>query len=330
MKILSITVRAYRGSPNAVEPMRLYFTKPLEKMGHIVECFDHIEASNRLGKEKATDDLVALTKNGGFDAVFYQSAGTSEPVDVSALGTLKTRVPLFCWNSDDDWQWERWTHKLAPHFTWVVTTYPHIYEANKQRYSNLLLSQWGCLESFSEFDRAKDIPFSFAGAVYKIRNRDCRFLRKRAGLKAFGQGARLVNLGVPYLKGAFRFDLIAGPAIDFSKINEIWNRTRVSYTPLGGGPSGEVMSIKSRVFDMGCSGTLMLSEMAPNLERYYEPGKEFVVFSSLDDCAEKARYFLTNESERARIAEQYRRRTLGEHTWVRRFQQMFADAGLQA
>lgn len=91
---------------------------------------------------------------------------------------------------------------------------------------------------------------------------------------------------------------------------------------------GQVLSIKSRVFDMGRSGTLMLCEHSPNLERYYEPGRECITFAGLEDCAEKALWYLSHETERARIARNYQERTAREHTWQYRFRTLFQQLGL--
>ena len=181
----------------------------------------------------------------------------------------------------------------------------------------------GMSRSFSNFDRKKDIDFSFAGAVYAARSSDCRYLRRRAGLKCFGRGARLQRLGIPYFRGAFKLHWIAGKPLRYEGIYSVWNRTRVSYTPMTGGPQGEVLSIKARTFEMGLSGTLMLCEHSPHLERYYEPGRECITFETLADCAEKALWYLSHESERARIARNYYERTLREHMWGLRFTDLF-------
>jgi spore maturation protein CgeB len=325
MKILSVVRRAYYGSASVIEPMYLYFTEPLRELGHEVDAFDHFEAAASEGREGASETLARRVRDGGYDVVFYQTSG-AEPVDTQRLQPLAGSTPIVAWNSDDDWQWPT-TSRIYPNFSHMVTTYPQIFERNRVAYPKLLLSQWACLRA-TEAPLGKDIDFSFAGAVYKIRNAQCRALRKQAGLRCFGRGARMANLGIPYFRGAFRLPWLAGEAIDFASINEVWRRTRVSYTPLGGGPNGEVLSLKSRIFDMGCSGTLMLSEHAPDLERYYEPGRECVTFSGLADCAEKARFFLSHETERARIAARYRERTLEEHLWKHRFQRLFEQVGV--
>ncbi|MGC2331281.1 MAG: glycosyltransferase [Candidatus Acidiferrales bacterium] len=321
MRILSVVRQHYYGNPNAREPLSFFFTTPLLQMGHDVETFDHFEARRACGKDHATEQLISKIRGGAFDLVFYQTSG-DEPVDTSALADTAAGTCLAAWNSDDDWQWAT-TRRLASDFSYMITTYPHVYEQHRAEYPNLLLSQWGCLGLFSNFDRKKDIDFSFAGAVYAARSSDCRYLRRRAGLKCFGRGARLQRLGIPYFRGAFKLHWLAGKPLRYEGIYSVWNRTRVSYTPMTGGPQGEVLSIKARTFEMGLSGTLMLCEHSPHLERYYEPGRECITFETLADCAEKALWYLSHESERARIARNYYERTLREHMWGLRFTDLF-------
>jgi hypothetical protein len=326
MRILSVVRQHYYGNTNAREPLSFFFTAPLRQMGHDVETFDHFESRRAYGKDAATARLLEKIQGGAFDLVLYQTSG-EEPVDTAELAETARKTCLAAWNSDDDWQWNT-TRQCVSHFTYMITTYPHIYDQNRAACPNLLLSQWGCLGLFSYFERSKDIEFSFAGAIYAARSSACRYLRRRVGLECFGRGARLLRLGVPYFRGAFRLSRIAGAALGFEEINNIWNRTRVSYTPMTGGPHGEVLSLKSRTFDMGLSGTLMLCEHSPNLERYYEPGMECVTFETLEDCAEKALWYLSHESARARIARRYYERTLREHMWEHRFVDLFRQMGI--
>ncbi|MHC4915581.1 MAG: CgeB family protein [Planctomycetota bacterium] len=88
--------------------------------------------------------------------------------------------------------------------------------------------------------------------------------------------------------------------------------------------------IKGRNFEVpGCCGFL-LTGPAENLADYYRDGQEVVVFRSHDELVEGARYYLEHEDERAAIAEAGYRRTMEEHTYVRRFGDIFARMGLAA
>jgi hypothetical protein len=132
MRILSVVSKNYYGYPKAVEPMYLYFTVPLREMGYEVFTFDHYEAARVLGRERATESLLKRIKGDKFDLVLYQTSG-HEPVETEALCGLATKVCIAAWNSDDDWQWDT-TRRLARHFTFMITTYPHVYEENRSQY----------------------------------------------------------------------------------------------------------------------------------------------------------------------------------------------------
>lgn len=310
----------------AIEPMHLYFTVPIRGMGHDVETFDHNEASRALGRERATAALVERIEEGKFDVVFYQTSGR-EPVETAALADLSREFCIAAWNSDDDWQWET-TRQIAGHFTFMITTYPHIHEQNHVLYPNLLLSQWGCPGLFSG-GRMKDINFSFAGSIYGERNKACQYLRRKAGLVCFGRGSRMVRLGIPYFRGSLKFPWLSGEALEIQAVYEVWNRSRISYTPLEASSGQKVMQIKGRIFEMGLSGTMVLCGRNPLLDRYYESGEEIITFESLEDCADKAIWYLAHESERTRVVRNYRERTLREHMWTGRFTELFQRMGLK-
>jgi spore maturation protein CgeB len=235
------------------------------------------------------------------------------------------------WNCDDDWRWEEVGAPRAELFTHMVTTYRHVLEAHRQEHPNLLLSQWGCTGLGDGRDVTKDLPFSFVGSCYGPRVAQIAALRRRLGLRAFGKGVRAS--GGPLHRRARRLvarllripwyeDDLTLP--DQNAVKGVWNRSRISFTPLDSGPAS-TLQVKARVFDMGLSGTLMLAPAHEALHEWYEPGKEYVEFEDLDDCMEKARWYLAHEEERRAIAEAYRRRTVAEHLWTHRYAALFHD-----
>lgn len=327
MRMLAVVGRGYYGHRSVPEPMYLYFTSAPAQLGHEVLHFDHVKAAREHGVAAATAELEETIHREKPQVVLYQHAPTRpEPIDTSMFAGLRDRCCIAAWNSDDDWQ-ASLTLPRASHFTWMVTTYPQVLAEHGAGVPNLLLSQWGCLGTYASPAFVRDIDFSFAGQVYPSRVRPLRHLRRRTGLQVFGKGSRLVRLPVPPVRGASRFGLLAGPPLDFADINDVWNRTAVSYTPLQGGPRGDVLSLKSRIFDMGLSGTVMLCDEAPHLADYYEPGRECVTFGSLEECVEQAEALLADPERRARIADAYARRTRAEHLWTHRFERLFAEMG---
>jgi spore maturation protein CgeB len=327
LRVLSVVRKHYYGRPEALEPLYLEFTDPLRDLGHEVAHFDHFAARDRFGVAGCGERFLRLIETERYDAVLYQTSDAPHmpPDAISAARDLTT---VIAWNSDDDWQWDTVTSHLAPSFSYMVTTYRHIYDQNRGDHPNLLLSQWGCYDRLADFSRPKDLDFTFAGNLYGSRNRECRLLAREAGLRVYGTGARLVRLGLPYVRGVSRLRRLYGEALTFEEINDVWNRSRISFTPMAASVDDSLLQIKSRCFEMGLSGTLMLCPHAPDLEDYYEPGREFVSFTTLEECMEKARFYLDHERERAPIAEAYRNRTRAEHLWQHRFKALFGEIGL--
>jgi len=86
--------------------------------------------------------------------------------------------------------------------------------------------------------------------------------------------------------------------------------------------------IKGRNFEIpGCRGFL-ISGYADNLSDYYEINKEVVCYKNSDDLINKIKYYLKNEKEREQIAQAGYERTIQEHTYERRFKEIFKIMGL--
>jgi hypothetical protein len=243
-------------------------------------------------------------------------------MDREAIERAKRHAPIVAWTGDDEGEWENYTRGVAPLFSHVVTTSRDVYHANRGTVGNLVLSQWGCLDTYADFARTKDLDFTFAGRIDATRVADCRRLRQLAGLRAFGLGAIQVNH--PLLA---RLPFPDRP-LELKQVHEVWNRSKVSYAPPGELHGPAAGHVSARVFEMGASGTMMLCRRNWEVERFYEPGKEFVAYESVEECADKAKFYLRNEAERSRIAEAYQRRTRAEHMWEHRFLQLFRDIGV--
>ena len=66
-----------------------------------------------------------------------------------------------------------------------------------------------------------------------------------------------------------------------------------------------------------------MTSVANNLSDYYTPGEQIVTFDNANDLVDKVRYYLSHEQERKRIADAGRLRTLAEHTYEQRFNEIF-------
>lgn len=333
MKILSCCTKGYFGRGGAIDPTHVAFTDGLRAMGHEVDHFDHYVSKRKIGTPRTGELFLEKVRRGHYDAIIYHTI-FQDPAGIEpSVREAGRYAPTIAWNSDDEWKWEQKSSRMAPFFTFMFTTSPLVYEQNRVRFPNLRLSQWACLDGYGDFHRPKDLDFTFAGHVFGERIEATRTLARRAGLRAFGHMSGRVTqpelLYWPWIrKVTFRFPAIYGRSLRFEELHEIWNRSRISYTPMEC-IGADILQIKARTFEQALSGTLMICRQSPYLERYYEPGKEFVPFDDLDDCVDKVKFYLAHESERARIAKAYHDRTRAEHMWTHRFQKMFDEIGLR-
>jgi spore maturation protein CgeB len=86
--------------------------------------------------------------------------------------------------------------------------------------------------------------------------------------------------------------------------------------------------IKGRNFEVPGTGGFLLTQHAAHLEHYYEFDREIVSFHSTEEMIEKVRYYLAHEDERTAIAEAGYQRTLKDHTYQQRFNDIFTQIGL--
>jgi spore maturation protein CgeB len=87
--------------------------------------------------------------------------------------------------------------------------------------------------------------------------------------------------------------------------------------------------IKGRNFEIPGCGGFLLTGYADNLEDYYEIDKEIVVYKDTNDLIDKIKYYLDHNEEREIIAQAGYERTLRDHTYEKRFNEIFKTIGFK-
>jgi hypothetical protein len=77
-----------------------------------------------------------------------------------------------------------------------------------------------------------------------------------------------------------------------------------------------------RMFESTGVGTLLLTDWKENIADLFEPGREVATYRSVDECLEMIAHYLAHESERADVARAGLARTLREHTYFHRMQEL--------
>jgi len=83
-----------------------------------------------------------------------------------------------------------------------------------------------------------------------------------------------------------------------------------------------------REFEAPMSGALYFTGYCDELAEFYEPDKEVIVYRSEHELLDKARYYLRHPAEAERVRQAGRQRALRDHTYQKRFRDLFARLGI--
>ena len=81
--------------------------------------------------------------------------------------------------------------------------------------------------------------------------------------------------------------------------------------------------IKTRNFEIPGCKTFLLTGYTKRVEDFYDIDKEIVCFKNTKELVDKIRYYLAHDGERERIAAAGYERTLRDHTYEKRFEEIF-------
>jgi spore maturation protein CgeB len=125
-----------------------------------------------------------------------------------------------------------------------------------------------------------------------------------------------------------RLRRIAGPSLPYDELIRMYSRSRIS---LGFSACGnaryrdrdKVRQVHLRDFEATMSGALYLVEYQEELEDFYDIGREILCYASREEMLEKIRYYLDREDEALRVRRAGYERAQRDHTWERRFNELF-------
>lgn len=171
------------------------------------------------------------------------------------------------------------------------------------------------LERLEENNRAI-IPVSFVASLFQAhaaRVRWLEYLCQRLDVKVWGTGIEGLPEGSPirqcYMGKAWGIEMY-----------QILHRSEITlnhHIDVAGSYANNM-----RLFEATGVGTLLITDWKENLHEMFEPGKEVVAYRTPEECAELIQYYLEHDDEREAIARAGQQRTLREHTYYQRMQEL--------
>jgi len=205
---------------------------------------------------------------------------------------LREFTKVYVVQSDDDWRFENYARLYIPYVDGTIS-----YQADRQWYLNagakehqIISAKWAFNPNTMMIDvmPEKDIILSHGGGLYGERS---------ALIQQFVNKGMSVSIATNVLYG---------------QLLDLWSRSKYSLC-FTKSSQGGFRQKKGRVAEIGYHSVLV-SEPFPNIEEYYEPGKEFIMFETIDEAISKINYYESNPVEYAKLLQASRNRVWNTNT----------------
>ncbi len=165
-------------------------------------------------------------------------------------------------------------------------------------------------DHFRPLERAFEFDVTFVGACYGQRLAFVDYLRRH--------GIRVEAFGPGWPNGPLPGD----------EIVDVYARSRINLGFSGVGYSMREMCLKGRDFEVPMSGALYLTSEQPDLHRVYDVGRQVLTFRDREACLAQINRLLADHEAGYRLRQAAREHCLREHTWERRFHDLFRLEGV--
>jgi spore maturation protein CgeB len=200
----------------------------------------------------------------------------------------------------------------------ILTSFPHFVEQLRSLGINSEYFRIGFDERILSLlgKVSKDIDFSFIGGISRHHGGAIallEYLVEQENMRIFGYGADSLPDSSPIRRhhggevwGLDMYRALARSRITLNRhINVAENNAN-----------------NMRLYEATGIGTMLLTDRKDNLHQLFDIGKEVVAYSSKEEAAELVRYYLDHPVEAEIIAKAGQSRTLRDHTYAQRMQEL--------
>ena len=290
------------------------FLPAFRRLGHEVSFFDSLARGPYADFASLNRALLQLVEETSPDVVLCVLM--QYEVWLETIRLIRDSGPvLINWATDDSWKYTMFSKLIGSEFDLYATTYPDVVALyHRDGIGSVCLSQWAAnAEALVPPIPARECryPVSFVGAAYGNRSVMVEALRREGvEVACFGHGWP------------------AGP-VEAKRISEIVRSSQVSLNFSAGSRRGRLVGtdrqIKARIFEVPGYGGCLLTERAPNLDRYFRIGEEVLTFEGCGELVAVVKTLLANPERRDTIAQCGFERVSREHTYDRRFDHLLTE-----
>jgi len=299
MKILLTTNKTLtNGSNTWVDGGYWNVYLPLTAMGHEVFFYDTV------AEEMNFDAAVKIFEPDLIFCCFTNDPRIAprEPWNQIKKYTESSDIITFNWFCDETWRFENFS-KHACHYFNVCSTPEYSYIEKFKReaeYENIILGLWHSnIDLFPKEKIKKLYDVSFCGHLNKDREDYMQYLEKN-------------DVEVKNFHGLEHKEMLKTLAQSRIGINFSKNHNGAEPT----------LQMKGRMFEVPAARSLLFTEYAPGLERYYEIDKEIITYSSPKEMLYKIKTLLSRAEVVEMVTQNGYKRFIEEHESKIRLEQV--------
>lgn len=316
MKILCVLGRYDYGDPaRGAGHEFANFVPSFEALGHEVVIFDSLDRSSYSDFAELNAALVRVVAEETPDVMFSVLMHYEVWAETFAFARSRGCVAVN-WTTDDSWRYRSFSRLVAGQFDAITTTYPAALDRYHQDgHDNALLTQWGVSPTrlHNPLPAAQcEYGVTFVGSAHGDRRKRIDRLRQHGlHIQCFGKGWEAGPVDADRIPAIFRSSVAS---LNFAGASTGW----------GTGTSNN--QLKGRVFEVAGAGGCLITEAAPGLESFYEPGTEVLVFHDDDELIEILDRVTADHELRDSVARAGFDRTRRQHTYLQRFPEILTFA----
>lgn len=311
MKILCVFGQHNYGDPQRGEGYEYCnFLPALRALGHEVEHFESLDRDAWRDFPELNRRLLEKVESFRPDVLFCVLMHYEVWLETLSL-VRESGVFVVNWGTDDSWKYAQFSRYIAPVVDLCASTSHEAFaSACREELDSFWLTQWAASGSRT----LEPLPagqcrygVSFVGSAYGNRLQWVeRLARRGIAVECFGHGWANGPVDAERIPQIYRESLIS---LNFGDSGVHWRGLRPYRS----------RQIKARVFEVPAAGGCLLTESADHFDEYYRRGEEVLIFEGEDDLVAQIQGLLKDPARRDAVAWAGYRRTLAEHLYETRF-----------
>lgn len=267
-------------------------------MGYSIIYFDYMEIGQKYGSDIMSEMLREAVYYYNPDILFYFHFHDWINKDI----IKELPVKKYIWLADDSWRYDDTQH-VWELFDTIITTDKDSHEKRLLGGYDSILSEWGCNHLLCRdlgMERIYDV--SFIGSKHSNREEQIAQLWGAGiNVKCFGKG----------------WD--DNGRISQGNLIKIYNQSKIVLN-LSSDSAQKKIQVNARDFEATGCGALLLTQNNDAILECFEPMEEIITYQNIGQAIHEMKHFLKHDEYLKRYAKAGHARTLKDHTYMKRFQ----------